>query len=150
MKILVSKMNKRGISPLIATVLLVSFVVILASVILFWGKQYVTELMEKKGEVAAIKLECEGNVGMEILGVSSDGVTIRNTGTNKINGFILKFDNGDSGQDNSVLNSYDQIVIDINRYIISGTATQVNIIPLVRPAGIGAPPIPEYRRLKYE
>ncbi len=42
--------NKRGLSPVIATVLLVLIVVILGSVIYLWARSFVTEKVEKFGE----------------------------------------------------------------------------------------------------
>ena len=97
-------MNKKGISPLIATVLLISFGVILSGVIMFWGKQYVTELMEKRGDVAIAKLECE-QVEIEI--INNKPLTIRN-GPIRLSGFILKVAGEDSYEKYISLQPYEQ------------------------------------------
>lgn len=47
--------NKRGISPLIATVLLIAFAVALGAVVMSWGKAYVT--MDDTERVACSKAE---------------------------------------------------------------------------------------------
>lgn len=122
---------------MIATVLLISFVVILSGVIMFWGRQFVTELMEKRGEVAVAKLDCE-SVDMEIIGIEGSNIRIRNNSPFRLNGFILRFvDSGMSTEDNTVLGSYEDGLIDISSF-----TGDVDIIPMLRPEGIGAPPIP--------
>lgn len=130
-------MSKKGISPLIATVLLISFVVILSGVIMFWGKQYVTELMEKKGEVASAKLDCE-HVSFEVVSLSGSNLLLRNSGSVKIAGFILKYPNVDQpDQFNKVVGPAEDATI-----IITGGGAQVNVIPMLKPSGVGAPPVP--------
>ena len=128
--------NKKGISPLIATVLLVSFVVVLSGVIMFWGRQYVTELMEKRGEVAAAKLECE-HVDFEVVGLSGSELHLRNIGSVKIAGFILKFEGGGTEEYNTPIDSADDVTITLGE-----SAERVNVIPMLKPSGVGAPPIP--------
>jgi flagellin-like protein len=51
--------KKRGISPLIATVLLIGFVVALALIVLLWGKNYIEELAAKRGMIAQKQQECQ-------------------------------------------------------------------------------------------
>lgn len=134
-------MNKRGISPLIATVLLISFVVILSGVIMFWGRQFVTELMEKKGEVALAKSECVTGVDMDIIGVEGNFISIRNTGSIRLSGFYLKYPNEPPCEIIQSVNSYEDTKIDLRQCPL-GSGTQVNIIPVMKPSGIGAPSIP--------
>ena len=50
-------MNKRGASPLIATTILVTIVVIAVSIFTFWGKGYIKDVREKAG-VDIEKLNC--------------------------------------------------------------------------------------------
>ena len=128
--------NKRGISPLIATVLLVSFVVILAIVILLWGKEYVTELMEKRGEVAAIKLKCE-NIEIEVLGIQDGSLSIRNTGPDVLAGLVLKYSKVGAMDLNEPIASYEDKLIPL--MVHAGT---VDVIPMLKPDGISAPSIP--------
>lgn len=52
--------NKRGISPLIATVLLIAFAVALGAVVMSWGKAYVT--MDDTERVACSKVELKIHV----------------------------------------------------------------------------------------
>ncbi len=57
MQILIYKMNERGISPVIATVLLVSMAVVLALIVLFWARGFISEEIQKRGE--PIQNSCE-------------------------------------------------------------------------------------------
>lgn len=45
-------MNKKGISPVIATVLLVSIVIVLALIIFLWATKFIQEAIEKQGKPA--------------------------------------------------------------------------------------------------
>jgi flagellin-like protein len=128
--------NKRGISPLIATVLLVSFVVVLSGVIMFWGKQYVTELMDKRGEVSAVKLECE-QVEIEIIKATETQIEIRNASPFKLSGFILKYMDGATEQINNPVKPFTTSTITLTE-----PTQRLNLIPTLRPQGLGAPPVP--------
>ena len=58
--------TKKAISPLIATVLLIAFVIALGAVIMNWSKTYTEEEMgSSRTEYYAVK-ECERYVGLEI------------------------------------------------------------------------------------
>ncbi|MFH1210470.1 MAG: archaellin/type IV pilin N-terminal domain-containing protein [archaeon] len=53
------KAKKRGISPLIATVLLIGFVIALILIVVLWGKNYIEELAAKRGALAQKQQECQ-------------------------------------------------------------------------------------------
>lgn len=50
-------MKKKGVSPVIATILLIAIVVILAIIIFLWARGFVSEKAEKFGR--AVELSCE-------------------------------------------------------------------------------------------
>ena len=50
-------MNKKGLSPVIATVLLISIALLLATIIFIWAKSFVSEKAQKSGE--AVELSCD-------------------------------------------------------------------------------------------
>lgn len=56
-------MNKRGLSPVIATVLLIAIALVLAAIIFFWAKAFLGEQPQKFGE--PIENAC-GNVDFEV------------------------------------------------------------------------------------
>jgi len=52
------KISKKGISPMIATILLIGFVIAIILLIILWGKNYIEELAEKRGLLAEKQQEC--------------------------------------------------------------------------------------------
>src|SRR3989344_2602398 len=65
-------MNKKGITPIIATILLIAIVVIVVAIIFVWSKNFVKESVQKKGLPAEqvcsqIKLQKSCNDGIMTL-----------------------------------------------------------------------------------
>lgn len=54
--------NKKGISPLIATVLIIGFTVALAAVIMVWGQGFIKGMQEKTEAGADVQLTCAQDV----------------------------------------------------------------------------------------
>ncbi len=63
-------MNKRGISPLIATVLLIGFTVALAAMVMTWGSGFIKKTTESTEAGAQTALKCASELAFEISGVS--------------------------------------------------------------------------------
>ena len=98
-------MNKKAISPLIATVLLIAFSIALGAIIMNWGKTYVeTEMESSRIEYYSIK-ECERDIEITIKEVNFrpqicytyDGSTnftidfmIENTGPRVVEGIRIR------------------------------------------------------------
>jgi len=76
---------KKGISPLIATVLVIGFTIALALVIFTWGKAFTQSLTEETGEKAQSQLAClqTNLVSFEIIKACYEGNTIKFTLENK-------------------------------------------------------------------
>ena len=100
--------SKRGISPLIATVLLIAFAVALGAVVMNWGKSYVEDTTKNVEETSDRKLDCSLSVKMAVHQISGankicfDGdedvleVILKNSGTEDIAGIqstIIGVDN---------------------------------------------------------
>ncbi|MBI4447867.1 hypothetical protein HY643_02710 [Candidatus Woesearchaeota archaeon] len=96
--------NKKGISPLIATVLIIGFTVALAAVIMTWGQSFVKNMQEQSSKTADIKLKCANDVSFEISDACFDEgadatvttddfikVTVENNGQLKIDKFGVRF-----------------------------------------------------------
>ena len=64
------KMKKRGISPLIATVLLIGFTVALAAMVMTWGSGFIKKTTEQTEKGAASALKCTSELAFQISGVS--------------------------------------------------------------------------------
>ena len=87
------KINKKGISPLIATVLLIGFVIAVILLIVLWGKNYIEELAEKRGALAEKQQECL-QVELDVLkacwaGTEAD-IVVRNKADVPIHKFVFR------------------------------------------------------------
>ena len=60
------RQNKKGVSPLIATVLLIAFAVALGAVIMNWGRGFVQQQTNKAEDTANTKVGCALNVNLKI------------------------------------------------------------------------------------
>lgn len=127
------KRGKKGISPLIATVLLIGFVVAVAAIVMVWGKGFIKERAEKEGALSQAQLECN-LIEIEI----DENYEVTNIGSKTIGGFIVR--------DGQVIKDQKPLAVlgvrsafgSQNYVLKSGD----EIIPAVRPEGAGAPLVP--------
>lgn len=87
--------KKRGISPLIATVLIIGFTVALAAVIMVWGQGFIKGMQEKTETGANTQLVCAQDVVMQVSNVCRDTpstlkVTIKNDGNKALRKIVLR------------------------------------------------------------
>lgn len=147
--------EKKGLSQLVVTVLLVGFVVIVILTIWLWGKGVYVEQAQKEGALAQTQVECD-DVSIEIDAVSS-GLQARNIGGKMLKGFILREDLEDFFR---VSNVYTDISIGDTFIFIKtqttcdnanepstpgalcGNSQDVDITPALQPEGRGAPLVP--------
>ena len=85
-------MNKKAISPVIATVLLIAIVIILILLVYLWGKGFIGEAIEKKG--MPVEQAC-GEVDLDLNYVGSD-LQITNRGNIPVYKFELRKKSGSS------------------------------------------------------
>jgi flagellin-like protein len=131
------RFNKRGISPLIATVLLIAFAVYIVTMIMNWGKDAVAvgDCTETKLEVQIINdkpLFCFDTLNNKI------NVMLKNTGSTDINKLKMRvitpdFSNEDQDISDSAIKSGDIKTKNID-YIHSGKF-RVEIIPIITIGG---------------
>lgn len=67
-------LNKKGISPLIATVLVIGFTVALAAVILTWGTSFTKSIQKGTEETTEIQLACAQDVQFDVKSACYDSV----------------------------------------------------------------------------
>lgn len=91
-------MKKKGISPLIATVLILGFTVALAAIIMTWGTAFTKKMQEQTEETANVQVTCATDVVFDIKSAcedpATDGtykLTIANNGNKKIDKFRIRF-----------------------------------------------------------
>ncbi|MDO8628398.1 MAG: hypothetical protein Q7R56_01430 [Nanoarchaeota archaeon] len=84
--------NKKGISPLIATVLLIGFTIALAVIVTNWGLNYVKGTTERTSQQTEHALSCINNLDFEITDISCEDntITIDNKGANAIEALTLR------------------------------------------------------------
>ena len=149
MVLLKQNINKKGVSPLIATVLLISLVIILIVTIVFWVKGFVNERISKEGALADAELKCT-EINLDIKNIqATDGINLivelQNAGSEDIAGIIFKIEDP-SGNSNLVtvesiirpFETFSQSITDVT----VGSGYTITLIPNVRPEGAGAPLVP--------
>jgi flagellin-like protein len=131
-------MKKRGISPLIATVLLIGFVVASAAVAFIWTRGFVGEIQEKRGAEAGAQLSCSTDIQITVRDVESNLVIVENQ-REKIDGFLLVL-HGPGGTDTieSTLGvdagGIVQVPYDVDSVAIGGGTQpqKIDIIPRIK------------------
>lgn len=104
------KTNKKGISPLIATVLILGFTIALAAVIMTWGKGLMDDIKERMGKKTDIELTCANDVAYEIGNVcyindTALKITIKNEANKQIEKFQVRVYWSDSDMDTTSITS---------------------------------------------
>ena len=121
------KREKRGITPLIATVLLIGFTIVLAMLVWFWFSEFITEKTQKQGEIVEAQLSCVTGIDFRIRRacfdpppINSVTLTIENNANNKVDGFIVRI----AGQ-----NDPDVDVFDIPKSINALSVEDIQVFP---------------------
>ncbi|HLD13038.1 MAG TPA: archaellin/type IV pilin N-terminal domain-containing protein [Candidatus Nanoarchaeia archaeon] len=89
-------MNKKAISPLIATVLLIGFTIALAVIVTNWGLNYVKGTTDRTSQQTEEALSCINNLDFEITDVSCEDntITVDNKGSNTIEALTFRIHAG--------------------------------------------------------
>ncbi|MBU0757737.1 MAG: hypothetical protein KKF44_06725 [Nanoarchaeota archaeon] len=74
-----SKFSRRGVSPLIATVLLIAFSIALGAIVMSWGRTFVTDQTKLVSEQSDKEMACSSNVAIDWVVISSDFQIFHNT-----------------------------------------------------------------------
>ena len=125
--------NKRGISPVIATVLLIAIVVVIAAIIFIWASNFVSEDIQKFD--SSIKNAC-ADVDLEISEVSPGYLNVVNKGDVPVFALNLKVDDGSGNSDISKCEGSfspgQSGVLDIGNYCdIPGQVQVISVIPVL-------------------
>lgn len=133
-----SRKNKRGISPLISTVLLVGFVVALLIIVMLWGKSYVQEIMQKRGALAEKQSECI-DVKISVTSLTTNPNLFRIVITNEKDRDIGKFTFRVMGDKDEVSESFTELEsLAVKEYEVPfsedtvGAVKSVDIIPWLK------------------
>lgn len=93
--------NKNGVSPLIATVLIIGFTIALAAVVMTWGGGFVRSTTEGTSKQSDLTLKCSTELDFSITsavkGTTSNKITVDNGGALAIKSMIFRiYDSTDS------------------------------------------------------
>ncbi len=135
-------MKKRGVSPLVATVILVAIVIIIALLLWFWYNNFLEE-QRSKAQVELTQ-ECVQNTELQVrsascienLGTYTIALDLSNTGSSKITSFIFSIDSySDSVSRGSgkILDPGTSLdyTLQTNSTELDGAPQEVKIIPVV-------------------
>ena len=123
------KIKKKGVSPIVATILLVAIVIVIGIIIFIWARGFVSERVEKFGR--AVELSCE-DVVFEA-GFFTDTIEVINRGNVPIYGFDVK----KLGVAEVLVNEYPGTTVSLGgtAEILIGTLdediTELNIVPII-------------------
>jgi len=137
--------EKKGISPLIATVLLVGLVVLIAMIVFFWYGNYLEDIFEKQGidlksscvqdvEIALGDINCNFNAGNSIV-----TFYLENLGSVELRGSNIVYSSGtETGSilKSEVINQAVKTYLEANLgHNFSGNNVSLEVTPII---GIGA------------
>lgn len=83
-------MNKKGISPLIATVLVIGFTIVLAGMIIAWGGDLFKNMQESQSKTADTQLACAQAVNSIDVSATATTLTIDNKADAEITGIRVR------------------------------------------------------------
>ena len=124
----------KGVSPLIATVLLIGFVIALVAVVMLWGKSFIMEKAAKEGSLSQKQLDC---VRIEI-DVKKEGENyfVINKGREQIDGMIIRQGTGiiQCPKDKACGANFPRPMKELDRYLIPksiprGSGDEIDLIP---------------------
>ena len=88
------KLTRKGVSPLVATVLLVGFTVSLVALTVLWSRGYIEERAQKEEKLATTQINCEAVQFMindaEQFGMSRVDIDVENKASTQIDGFVFR------------------------------------------------------------
>lgn len=102
--------NKRGISPLIATVLIIGFTIVLAALVITWGTRLFKTTVEETELASKFSFACSTGLKLDVIDkeapsdtdeFSTFRTTMRNNNQDQIIGdfrAVLHFNSGDTGE----------------------------------------------------
>jgi len=133
-------MSKKGISPLIATVLIIGIVGIIASFLLIWSQDIFKTTMKSPEEDAEAEMICESEVefNIEDIVLIDEGteITVTNNANTQIENFVAKvyLDTGEVKLIEGLVAVNTLGAYDTKSYTIKydGVATKIELVPKIK------------------
>ncbi len=132
-------MKKRGISPLISTILIIGFTIVLAAFVIQWGLGSFQKYKESSDFESRVALACSDvnfKINEACILFNTTNIVLENLGSGKIKGFLyrVKSDKGVSVTDSqNGLNEYSQkTILDAGFDALNlGTPKEIEIFPKI-------------------
>lgn len=151
--LLLRKMNKKGVSPIIATVLLIAFAIALGAIVMNWGKGFVEETAKDTQNKANLELSCEQQLELNIktigqtpkLCYNTTGqyieVMLENRGTVDVTGMqIMLFDTNEESENlinNSIMIPAGMVTNKMRiNHNLTGDIVQIEFVPKITPKNV--------------
>lgn len=142
---------KKGLSPLIATVLLIGITISMAALVMVWGQDLIKRTTEETGESATTEIKCISRVTLELLNAScfdlttnlpmtpagTMALTLDNRNEEAIDGIIVRvYGTGNVVQTRQIPFTLGAFSTDIITFQygspIQGGVTKVEVLPQIR------------------
>lgn len=111
--------NKRkGVSPIIATTVLIGFTIAVTSIVLLFGGDILEDVQKKQGINLEKTLQCD-SMSFKVMGMSNGKIQISNDGNEDIHAFLIRY----IGKDAESIDSHHRVSIPqggIGEIILSG------------------------------
>ncbi len=124
-------MTKKGISPLIATVLVIGFTIILAALVFQWGGNLFKEVQEDTAAASEAKIQCTAGLAsleVEAYDVLSDiEVSIDNKNDELLAGYIMRAYGADAT--GVFVESSGEVDLEIAPYGVEPAISMLSVIP---------------------
>jgi flagellin-like protein len=133
--------NKKGVSPIVATVLLVAIVIIIAILLWFWYNQFINEQRQKaeadlsrmctEAEIQIRELTCEDMVASD--GIYRLTMNIANTGMSRVTKLIINSRSLEASQTDEIAKVIHEgtsadITIDVDATAVT-TIKSIQVVP---------------------
>ncbi|MDP3917198.1 MAG: hypothetical protein Q8Q42_02825 [Nanoarchaeota archaeon] len=82
--------TKRGVSPVLATTILIGFAVVVTSVVMLFGGDLIENVKEKQGANIERTLECD-LLSFKVTGVDGNKIIVSNDGQEDIYAFFIRY-----------------------------------------------------------
>ena len=135
--------NKKAISPLIATVLIIGFTVALAAIVMTWGNNFVKTTQETTGRTVQKQIICTEDVRLDIKGITllddKINLKIENSGTKDIDRITVRFYGSDGTENVETASGLESL--EIKTFEIGfnstkiGTITKIDAFPIINYQG---------------
>jgi len=131
------KRGKKAISPLIATVLLIGFVVALASVAWIWYSNIVKEQAEKQSAVLEISSACTSQININVISADSTGkLRIKNVGNSMIHGVRVRTDKDELITEQEPLDPAETKELELRYTQAISKGSEIEVMPIIVRGGI--------------